>query len=540
MRGNALTSIALATALSVGAGRARAQSAATPPPEATPAPEATPPPAATPAPPAHEPVEAAAAAPMLDWLSDGPRDRHWGRMLAEVGLFFATMEAFYWADLELNRIDFEYEADWRNVKARFITLDAWRLDDNAFATNGWRHPAQGALNYLFARSNGFTALESYAVALAQSEVWELLGEYRESVSVNDIIVTPRAGSVAGEVLWQLGSFFLRGERHFGYQLAGNLGTAGKGLLDQLDGKPAPRRPELGPLGLPADVPHRFTTTASVGRQVIGDTARGALRVGLTTELVLIPNFARPGRARRLYAAPAYGGLTVEATRAGDALADLTVFARTGITSWHRKRLTRDRGYNLLYSLGSAYGYAIHATPGRDTASTRDQLAIGHIGGGTVALTVRRGRLDLEVEAEAYGDFALVRSYAIDAHRALYPDEPVRSTILRDNYHHALGATGRLAVRAHYRRLYLGATYHHDFLRSIQGLDRLQEDLTVDPSLRDHRGEGRAWLTYEHPLRPGLALAGEVSLEVRYRSGTIRTTTRSDTETRQFATLGLVF
>ena len=54
------------------------------------------------------------------------------------------------------------------------------------------------------------------------------------------------------------------------------------------------------------------------------------------------------------------------------------------------------------------------------------------------------------------------------------------------------------------------------------------------------GEGRAWLTYEHPLRPGLALAGEVSLEVRYRSGTIRTTTRSDTETRQFATLGLVF
>jgi hypothetical protein len=154
--------------------------------------------------------------------------------------------------------------------------------------------------------------------------------------------------------------------------------------------------------------------------------------------------------------------------------------------------------------------------------------------------VRRGRLDLEVEAEAYGDFALVRSYAIDAHRALYPDEPVRSTILRDNYHHALGATGRLAVRAHYRRLYLGATYHHDFLRSIQGLDRLQEDLTVDPSLRDHRGEGRAWLTYEHPLRPGLALAGEVSLEVRYRRGTIRTTTRSDTETRQFATLGLVF
>ncbi len=528
MRAGQLISFAIALALASDAAQAQA-------PTIAPSTAAAPPPA-----PPRAAVESAAPAPMLDWLSDGPRDRRWRRMLTEVGLLFGTMEAFYWADLELNRVDFEYEADWRNVKARLITLDAWRLDDNAFGTNGWRHPAQGALNYLFARSNGFSALESYAVALAQSQLWELLGEYRESISINDIIVTPRAGSVAGEVAWQLGTFFLRGRRSVGYQLIGNLGTGGTGLLDRLDGKPPPPRPPLGPLGLPADVPHRFATYASAGRQVTGDTSRGVLRVGLTSELVLIPNFDRPGRARRLYAAPAYGNLTVEMTRADDALTDLTVFARTGISSWHRKHLNADRGYNLLYGIGSAYGYALHATPGRDTASTRDQLAIAHIGGGTAALTLRRGRLDLELDAEAYGGFALVRSHAIDAHRAAYPEDPVRSTILRDNYHHALSATGRLALRAHYRRLYLGLAGQYDFLRSVQGLDRIQEELTTDPSLRDHRGEGRAWLTYQHPLRPGLALALEAGLEVRYRSGTIRTTTRSDTETRQFATLGLVF
>ena len=37
-----------------------------------------------------------------------------------------AMEAFYWADLELNRVDFEYEADWRNVKARLGTRSARR------------------------------------------------------------------------------------------------------------------------------------------------------------------------------------------------------------------------------------------------------------------------------------------------------------------------------------------------------------------------------------------------------------------------------
>lgn len=515
-------------AIALAGGTARAQ-APTAPAAAAPRPAPT-----------RRPVETDAPAPMLDWLSDGPRDRHWGRMLAEVGGLFGIMEAFYWSDAASNSVDFEYVADWRNVDARLITLDAWRFDDNAFGTNGWRHPTQGALNYLFARSNGFSALESYAVALAQSELWELIGEYRESVSINDIIVTPRAGSVAGEVVWQLGTFFLRGQRSVGYQVVGNLGTGGKGLLDRLDGKPPLPRPPLGPLGLPDDVSHRFTTYVAAGRQVMGDTTRGVLRIGASSELVLIPDFDRPGRARRLYAAPAYSNLNVEVTQADDALVDLTVFARTGLASWHRKDLTPDRGYNLLYGIGGAYGYALHATPGRDTTRTRDQIAIAHIGGGTAALTVRRGRLALEVDAEAYGGFALVRSYAIDAHRATHPDEPVRSTILRDNYHHALSATGRLSLRAHYRRLYLGIAGQYDFMRSVQGLDRNQPELTIDPSLRDHRGEARAWVTYQHPLRAGLALSVEAGLEARYRSGTIRTTTQSDTETRQFATLGLVF
>lgn len=461
-------------------------------------------------------------------------------MLTEVGLLFATMEAFYWSDVELNQVDFEYEADWRNVEARLITLNAWRLDDNAFATNGWRHPAQGAVNYLFARSNGFSALESYAASFVQSGLWELVGEYRESVSVNDFVLTPRAGSVAGEVLWQFGLFFLRADRHLGYQLAGNLGTMGRGVLDRLDGKPPPPRPATDPLGLPADVSHRFTAYLAGGRQAIGDGSGGVLRLGVATELVLIPDYARPGRAARLYAAPAYSGFAVETTRAGETLSDLKLFARVGITTWHRKDLRRDRGYNLIYSLGSAYEYGLHTAPGRDTAATRDQIAIGHIGGGTVALTVRRGQLDVEVDAEAYGDFALVRSYAIDAHRARHPEDPVRSTIARDNYHHALGVTGRLALRAHYRGLHVGVTYHHDFLRSIQGLDRLQEELPLDYSLRDQRIEGRAWLAYEHAVRPGLALAGQFGLEVRHRRGTVRTTTMADTEVRQLASVGVVF
>lgn len=509
------------------AGPARAQPTPTP----TPAPT-TP----TLAPPIGE---AEAAASMLDWLGAGPRDRHWRRMLVEVGAFFGTMQAVYWSDEAANSVDFAYEADWANVRARLITLEAWHLDDNRYETNAWRHPVQGGVNYLFARSNGFSALESYAVSLSQSAVWELLGEYREDVSVNDIVLTPRAGSVLGETAWQLGLFFLRGERRWPYQVIGNAATGGKGVLDWLDGT-RPIRPRVGPLGLPADVVHRFEASVTGGRWVVGGEARGLLRATIATELILIPDFDRPGTARGLYAAPTFSELRVEASRADATMADLRILARVGITSWHTKALHAGCGYNLLVGIGSAYEYGQHVGAGRATRSTRDQIALGHIGGGNLDLTLYRGPLRLRAQVDGYGDVGLVRSYAIDAHRAAHPEDPVRSTILRDNYHHALGLTARAQVIATYRGLRLGAALQQNWLRSIQGIDRYQEDIVDDYGLIDTRTEGRAWLSYERTLRPGIALGLGVGVEARRRAGRVKATTRVDTEHSQTVTAQLVF
>lgn len=476
---------------------------------------------------------------MLDWLGEGPRDRHWGRMMIEVGAFFGVMQAVYWANYEFNAVDFNYEADWDNVRARFITLEAWYLDDNAYETNAWRHPVQGGVNYLFARSNGFSALESYAVSLTQSAVWELFGEYREDVSVNDIVVTPRAGSVLGETAWQLGLFFLRGERRWPYQVLGNVATGGKGLLDWYDGKRS-TPPRVGALGLPTDVVHRFEASVAGGRWVVGGEGKGMLRTAVSTELILIPGFDRPGNARRIYAAPAYSELRVEATRADDTMTDFRLAARVGITSWHRKRLHDGRGYNLLFGIGSAYEYGQHVGADRTTRSTRDQIAMAHVGGGNLDLTLHHGDLKVRAVADGYGNMALVRNYAIDAHRAAHPEDYVRSTIVRDNYHHAIGVTARATVVASFRGLRLGVSFQEDWLRSIQGIDRYQEQIVDDYSLVDTRSEGRVWLSYERPLRPGLALGLGVGLEARRRSGSVKDTFRVDTEHSQLVNAQLVF
>lgn len=477
---------------------------------------------------------------MLDWLQDGPRDRRWGRMLIEAAVLLGAMETHYWINKTENMFDFQYDADWHNVRERLITLQAWKLDDNYYETNAWRHPAQGGLSYLFARSNGFSALESYAVALTQSAAWELIGEFKEEVSVNDIILTPRAGSVLGEATWQLGLFFLRGERVWPYKIAGNLGTFGKGVWDYLDGRPRPRARTINPIGLPADVPHRFEASIAGARWSAGGEVRPLVRAAISTELVLIPDYDKPGREQRLYAAPAYSSIRVEAARDDLAITDFKLFVRTGITSWHRKDLKRSSGYSILYSLGSAYEYSQHASPGRFTRRTRDQIAIGHIGGGTVDLTVRRPGVQVRAMADVYGDFALVRNHAIDAYREAHPDAYVRSTITRDNYHHALGLTARGQVVASRGGLRLGVAYQQDWFRSIQGLDRRQEDVMNDYALVDRRLEARAWMSYEFPLRPGLALGFEGAMEVRRRAGDVQGMTQSTSEQRQLVGVQLVF
>jgi len=523
-------SLIVALAVAGAAAAARAQPT---PAVGEPIPTATAPPTATPV------AADIAATSMLDWLGDRPRDRHWRRMLLEVGAFFGAMQAVYWADEASNSVDFAYEADWANVRARLITLEAWHLDDNHYETNAWRHPVQGGVNYLFARSNGFSALESYAVSLTQSAAWELLGEYREDVSVNDIVLTPRAGSVLGETAWQLGLFFLRGERRWPYQVIGNAATGGKGVLDWLDGVD-PIRPRIGPLGLPADVVHRFEATVTGGRWVVGGEARALLRTAIGAELILIPDFDRPGTARQLYAAPAYSELRVEATRADETMTDLRILARVGITSWHRKALHAGCGYNLLFGIGSAYEYGQHVGAGRATRSTRDQIALGHIGGGNLDLTLYRGPLRVRAQLDGYGDVGLVRSYAIDAHRAAHPEDPVRSTVLRDNYHHALGLTARAQLVATYRGLRLGLGLQQNWLRSIQGIDRYQTDIVDEYALVDTRTEGRAWLRYERALRPGIALGLGVGVEARRRAGRVKDTTRSDTEHSQLIEAQLSF
>ncbi len=75
------------------------------------------------------------------------------------------------------------------------------LDKDDALTDFFEHPYQGAFDYNCMRSQGATILQSSLFVMLHSTLWEYAIESSEErPSIQDLIVTPLAGSVLGELV----------------------------------------------------------------------------------------------------------------------------------------------------------------------------------------------------------------------------------------------------------------------------------------------------------------------------------------------------
>jgi len=104
-----------------------------------------------------------------------------------------------------NKVDWQYDYNWDDAKQK--VKDGWYWDPNNFNTNTIYHLYAGVTYYQIARSNNYNIWESLAWTFGGSFFWEFFGEWREQVSLNDMIFTPMLGAVTGEALIQT-SFYI--------------------------------------------------------------------------------------------------------------------------------------------------------------------------------------------------------------------------------------------------------------------------------------------------------------------------------------------
>ena len=122
---------------------------------------------------------------------------HHARSFLELdgGLSLGTLG--YWLLMNRN------VADWDNPRPQQrFDGSAWVLDNNSIGVNFLGHPATGGVSYSFARANHHGVAGAFAYSFLTSFLWEFVIEFKEKVSVNDVVVTPGAGLPLGEFFYK--------------------------------------------------------------------------------------------------------------------------------------------------------------------------------------------------------------------------------------------------------------------------------------------------------------------------------------------------
>lgn len=444
----------------------------------------------------------------------------------------------YWIGKDLNAPDWEMSWSWPSWEKKLIAGEGMSLDTNYFDTNAVMHPFGGALYYMAGRGNYLGVPESFALSVAASVAWEYFAEYREKVSINDLIITPVAGLALGEPLHQLSMFFAAGRGPVAGALA-VVTSPFRALSDWIEEGSAERTRRLDALGLPADTWHRFDLFAGVAAVAPGDQLRAAeAQIGVSAELLDIPEYERPAAAERPLPPGAATRISVQASLGGGDLTRFDFASRAGLGGYFWQDLRQARGglsgYNL--SVGAAMGFG-YATQRWDDGWV-DKLGIANALGLTADLGLYHRGLRLRAGVGVSGDFAAITSAALAEYESLNGSDGIKTVLDTRRYYFALGATLRPGISVGYRGVEVGGETHWQAFDSIEGLDRFQRNVTRDIDVHDQRVLHRAWASYTVP-GDRLKLTW-LSLEHRSRSGRAGGIDAARAETRALIGVSALF
>jgi len=427
-------------------------------------------------------------------------------VVESVGLMLpATI--YYWSTTNLQKEDWELDWDWESWRTKLTSLDALIVDTGTWESNAMRHPIVGALSYQVGRANGYGPGVSTVFDFLSAMAWEYLVEFKERVSINDLVVNTASGFLIGEPLFQLGrvaddpgaSWTRRGVAAIAspfYRLHDELGYRATAPVAR-----AWSRLELG-LG------------AGVTRD--GGSTRPESRVAVDIDLVRHRHYHAPGAGASWTSPGAWSRIDAE-VRASD---DGVTGVRASSMTTYAGRFWRDhdedgRGADRFLGLAAGFDY-----DSRRLENEWDRTAVFHLIGPRLALGYRGAHHEVRWELAAYGDVAMVQAHAFGPVPPFSFD--LTSVLRARGYYYATGAsaitrigvltprwTGELEARAYQ-------------MWSIDGLDRVEmnggpNDLDDPELVADERVRVRA--------RGGIFLGAssdlrlELGAEASFRRGT---------------------
>jgi hypothetical protein len=414
------------------------------------------------------------------------REPHWLRAAVEMAALVGLGTAYYWADPLANAED--WDDPTVGEKLRF---EAVRFDNNLTSTNHILHPGAGAALYGFSRVNGLSPYAALGYTAASSVIWEYALEWREKASINDMIFTQFGGMALGEFFFRLGDYANRSHRGGG---AGNkIARYTIGLPqyvhDAIDGRKLPTR-DLPPdsLGFSSAYWHRFGlgyTLLSFENDAESSGVAHALSV--SGQLVALPGHLRPGRFSLFFDEGNFTEASLYLSFHGPGLAEADARASAVLLGHYGQDMDLRRGHAGFIGIDSSMRYYDSWRLGR-----RDHFAIAHLPGPRGALWVRSGQWLARAGLEAHVDFAAVRPLAFPRWSERFGNDGVKTVLIKEGYSFAWGGSTRARLDVTHGAFGSGGAASLGRYRSIQGIDRHQEQVTRDVATTDDIVELDVW------------------------------------------------
>jgi hypothetical protein len=368
-----------------------------------------------------------------------PAHANWFRLsLEELGVLLAG-SGYYFSEKSVNSVDWEFGYSWSTLERKLIG-DGYALDDNYFNTNFLSHPGSGALYYAVARANHVGVGSALLTAFMSSALWELVGEFRERVSINDVFVTPLGGFAFGEPLIQLSSFFDRSCDTTTNRILGSFFAPPKAVNDYFDHAQLARGPYCDAHGLSSIGEHSFNLQISNQFTQSGQHEEGGMLLAARGEVVNLRHFGQEGSGYSSFSDGNLAELSLAVRTGSQGLDVARISARTIPIGVHSRQLRRVFPYGVIGSewlsgLGVAINYDSHRYSGD---VTRDPFCVLEAPAWFTRFRRFFGDKRLEVDLVVAGAFGGVGAFAQEAYVA--EQGPARLTMVAQahGYNHVVG------------------------------------------------------------------------------------------------------
>lgn len=458
---------------------------------------------------------------MLQFARESKRNKNYLKAGLELGALLGIGQALYFAGHDMMAEDQEYtNKSFSDFKNRMFTMDQAGFDDNDVSMN-WGHSYAGMLYYQSARNNGFSSKESFLVAIASSTIWEVFGEHREIMSINDQINTGIGGSIIGEVGYQI-SNMLKGKTGVTAKIINAMVNPMGAINNWVSGKSLDSghrnfSREYGFDGDNYEDFHILTGLTYLDNKKTAQTKK-LVEIGFEAEVINLP-IEGEGRISSVVYDPLMAKLSMNTHLSQDGVEDFHAITKLALAGYFNKNIIRDesgelKGHSFYIGAASKTEYRSRGVDHAD-----DFFAVVNVLGGTLDVHYFIKGTKIRFAVDIYGDFAMVRPYGIDKYKENGGSLEGGNTVLkRKNYYYATGITKGLSFSVERGKWKTGldAVNHHFQSINSKSLDRYSENITRKLDMKDKYQSIKFYVSYQASKSSRVVLG----LERLIREGTV--------------------